>query len=88
VTCYNGHEVKVDCGAAGMTCATSEPAGRTVGACVPPVAAGVTPCDPSAPARCDGATIKYCEAGQPRSFLCKALGFNKCVNGASGAHCG
>jgi hypothetical protein len=87
VSCYNGHEVRVECGAAGMTCATTEAANRTVGACVPAAPTGAA-CDAAAPARCDGGSIKYCAAGTPRSFLCKTLGFNRCVGGASGAHCG
>jgi len=86
VSCYNGHEVRVECGAAGMTCATSQTGGRTVGACVAPAVTGAT-CDPSAAARCDGATVRYCAAGQPRSFLCRTLGFSRCVSGAGGAHC-
>ena len=91
VSCYNGHEVSVECGAAGMTCAPSAapgatPDGRTVGSCVAAAPAGAA-CDPNAPPRCEGATLRYCSAGQPRSFLCKTLGFNRCATTASGARC-
>jgi len=91
VTCYNGHEVRVDCAAASMSCATVAPSGQAVGVCVapPPAATGAsTTCSGTAPARCDGATLRYCFAGQARSFLCKTLGFNRCISDASGARCG
>ncbi len=88
VSCYNGHEVRVECAAGGMTCATTDAGGRVVGSCVAPAPATGAACDPNAPARCDGGTLRYCAAGRPRSFLCKTLGFNRCVGGASGAHCG
>ncbi len=91
VSCYNGHEVRVECGAAGLSCGTTDSqASRTVGACVAPapVAPGPGACDPGAPARCDGATLRYCFAGQPRSVLCKALGFNRCIAGGGWARCG
>ena len=87
VGCFNGHEVRVDCAAGGMTCSPS-PGTTPVGACVaspPPPAGGG--CDPSEKARCDGANVKYCFAGKPRSFFCKPLGFNKCDAGARGARC-
>jgi len=85
VGCFNGHEVRVDCAAAGMTCSPA-PGTTPVGACVsaPPPVGG---CDPSEKARCDGANIKYCFAGKQRSYFCKALGFNKCDGGKSGVHC-
>jgi hypothetical protein len=87
VSCYNGHEARVQCGAAGMTCATGNEGGRIVGSCAATPAA--TSCDSNAPARCDGATLRYCAAGQPRALLCKALGFNRCVSGGpTGARCG
>jgi hypothetical protein len=78
VGCFNGHEVRVDCAAAGLTCNT-QPGGQPVGVCAtpPPPLGG---CDPNERARCDGASIKYCYAGRPRSYFCKALGFNKCDN--------
>ena len=37
--------------------------------------------------RCDGANIKYCVAGKPRSHFCKAMGFNKCDSSHNGPHC-
>jgi len=86
VGCLNGHQVRVDCGEAGLQCNPS-PGGTTVGSCVatpPPVGA----CDPGERPRCDGANIKYCYAGKPRSYFCKALGFDKCTSGRSGVRCG
>jgi len=85
VGCINGHEVRVDCGGAGLGC-PSAPGATSVGACVaapPPLGA----CDPNDKPRCDGASIKYCYAGRSRSYFCKALGFNRCENGKSGVHC-
>ncbi len=86
VGCVSGHEARVDCGAAGMTCSATDVAGRSVGACVtkgpPPT------CDASAPARCDGARVRYCGGGHPRSFLCRTLGFSRCVSDSGGARCG
>jgi hypothetical protein len=84
VGCVNGHEVRVDCASAGLVCGTSD-AGAPVGACVaPPSPSG---CDPSAKAKCDGASIDYCFAGKSRSYFCKALGFSRCDVGASGPRC-
>jgi len=85
VGCFNGHEVRIDCPGAGLTC---PPAAGTmpVGACVAtPPASGA--CDVNAAARCDTASIKYCYAGKPRSYFCKALGFNKCEINSKGARC-
>jgi len=85
VGCFNGHEVRVDCAAAGLTCAPT-PGGTPVGACVsPPLAVGG--CDSSQTPRCDGANIRYCVAGKPRSHFCKATGFNKCDSSHNGPHC-
>ena len=91
VSCYDGHEVRVECAAAGMSCNPTDQGVRAVGACTAPTPAPVPgggPCDANARARCDGATLRYCSAGRPRSFPCKALGFNRCVSDASGARCG
>jgi hypothetical protein len=75
--CYNGHEVKVDCGAAGMTCA-STPGNTPVGACFSPAPPPTDACDLGDRGKCDGANIKYCYAGKPRSYPCKSLGFGRC----------
>jgi len=76
VGCFNGHEVRVDCAAAGLVC-NATPGSTSVGACVmPPQPAGA--CDPNDKPRCDGASVKYCYNGKPRSYFCKALGFNRC----------
>lgn len=85
VGCFNGHEVRVDCAAAGMTCSGGAGA-IPVGACMAtPPASGA--CDVNAPARCDGASVKYCANGKPRSYFCKALGFNRCDASNKGARC-
>jgi hypothetical protein len=80
VSCYAGHEVRVECGAAGLECPAS-PGAATLGACMSP-APTTGACDSQAAARCDGANIKYCNLGKPRSYLCKSLGFSRC--GAAG----
>jgi hypothetical protein len=84
IGCFNGHEVRVDCANAGLSCALA-PGSVPVGACVstPPTTGA---CNPGAQARCDGANIKYCLRGTPRSYFCKALGFTTC-DGAKGARC-
>jgi hypothetical protein len=82
VGCWHGHEVYVDCGKAGMTCSSSP----TLGACtMKPPAEGS--CDPSSAARCDGATLKWCAWGKPRSYLCKSMGLSKCVTDDKGSRC-
>lgn len=76
VGCFNGHEVRIDCAAAGLTCVPGT-GSSPVGACsqpAPPAGA----CDPNDKPRCDGASVKYCFNGKPRSYFCKALGFNRC----------
>jgi len=82
VACYAGHEVRVDCGAAGLDCAPA-PGALAIGACVSPASAAVA-CDSQAAARCDGATIRYCNLGKSRSYPCKALGFSRCGAVAAG----
>jgi hypothetical protein len=87
IGCEHGHEVRVDCGAAGLTC-NSVPGAVPVGSCMaPPPANAGDKCDPKDPPRCDGATIKYCFAGRKRSYLCRTLGFDKCVKEGNTAHC-
>jgi hypothetical protein len=85
VGCLNGHEVRVDCGAAHLRC-TPEPGAVPVGSCVSPPA-GSDACSPTDKARCNGGDIDYCYAGRARSYSCKALGFGKCDVGKKGAHC-
>jgi hypothetical protein len=85
VGCFNGHEVRVDCNAASLECAAGI-GSTTVGACASsPATTGA--CDPGAPARCDGANVKYCFAGKPRSYLCKSLGMSRCASDARGPRC-
>lgn len=84
VGCFNGHEVKVDCAsAAGLACSAGGGGGTPVGACLAPAPASGSACDSGDSAKCDGASIKYCYAGKPRSYFCKALGFSKCESGKS-----
>jgi hypothetical protein len=86
VGCYDGHEVRVDCSAAGLTCAFSAGA-TTVGACYSPAPPPTDGCDPGDRGKCEGATVKYCYAGRPRVYPCKALGFNRCETLSSGVRC-
>jgi hypothetical protein len=85
VDCFNGHEVRVDCAAAGLQCPAAA-GSSTIGACASaPATTGA--CDPGVAARCDGASVKYCFAGRPRSYLCKSLGSSRCVSDSRGARC-
>lgn len=86
VACWRGHEVRVDCAAAGLACATGGEASSTMGACVVP-APSEGACDPKAPARCDGATMRWCAWGKPRAYLCKSMGLSRCVADDKGARC-
>ena len=86
VGCYDGHEVRVECGAAGLTCSSS--AGSTpIGACYSPAPPPADACDMADHGKCDGASVKYCYAGTPRVYPCKALGFNRCEAQGAGVHC-
>jgi hypothetical protein len=80
VTCLRGHEVRVDCGAAGLACGGQ---GAVVGACRTKDPAACT----EGPARCDGGNIRYCVAGRARSYNCRALGLARCVATPNGARC-
>jgi hypothetical protein len=85
IGCVNGHEVRVNCGSAGLACSPTDDSMR-VGACVEPD--GATPrCDPSAAAKCSGPNIEYCFAGKSRAYYCKALGFSTCEMAPAGARC-
>lgn len=90
VGCWHGHEVRVDCGKAGMTCGSSGSSGAsggsTVGACTMKAPAEGA-CDPASAPRCDGATLKWCAWGKPRSYLCKSMGLSKCVTDDKGSRC-
>jgi hypothetical protein len=85
VGCFNGHEVRVDCDAGGMSCLRS-PAAVSVGACSARLPSSGA-CDPSGKAVCDGQNIRYCQAGRLRSYSCNALGFHRCRVEKSGARC-
>jgi hypothetical protein len=86
VGCVSGHEVKVDCGAAGLSC--KQAAGSIpVGACYA-TPSDADKCDPKDAAKCDGATIRYCFAGKKRSYFCRTLGFNTCVKDGTAVRCG
>lgn len=83
VECLHGHEVRVDCAASGLACGGP---GTAVGACVAPVSASGA-CDTASPARCEGASIKYCASGRPRSYPCKSLAFSRCAADGTSARC-
>ncbi len=85
IGCHHGHQVRIDCAAGGLVCGGA--ASVPVGACAMPAPEKGEKCDPAAPARCEGSTLKYCAAGRPRSYPCKAVGFNRCVSDAKGARC-
>lgn len=93
IGCWHGHEVRIDCAARGLTCgAAAAPLDAGVGTVSPIGAcASVTPakatCDPAAPPRCDGATLRWCAWGQPRGYLCKSVGLSRCVADDKGARC-
>lgn len=80
VVCHYGHEARVDCASAGLTCGN----GTALGVCTAPKETG---CDPSSAPRCDGATLKWCAWGKPRSYLCKSMGLSRCVADDKGARC-
>lgn len=93
IGCHEGHEVRVDCGATGLVCGGS---GASIGICTsPPSAAsqsgardgGAEACT-STGSKCDGATIRWCAWGKPRSYLCKSMGLSRCVADDKGARCG
>ncbi len=81
ISCFNGHEVRVDCGAAGLSCDTN-PNSPTVGACVVSSAT----CKGDDGAKCDGNAIKYCANGRQRSYPCSAL-FTTCKKDGATVHC-
>ncbi len=86
VGCVNWHEVRVDCAAASLVCNQSASSGAPVGACVaPPPATGA--CDPNDKPKCEEGTIKYCAAGRPRLYSCKASGFGRCDISKNGIRC-
>jgi hypothetical protein len=85
VGCLNGHEVRVECAAAGLQCAPS-PGTIAVGSCMS-VPTETAACGPTEKAKCDGSDIHYCYASRARSYSCKALGFNKCESGKRGTRC-
>ena len=99
VGCWHGHEVRVDCAARGLSCGAGTAlldagggAGSAVGACAIPPSRSVdggagASCDPTSAPRCDGATLRYCAWGQPRAYLCKSVGLQRCVVDDKGARC-
>lgn len=93
VACYHGHEVRIDCGARGLTCGPSTRGLDAGGGIVAPIGAcaAVAPaahaCDPAAPPRCEGATLRWCAWGQPRGYLCKSVGLQRCIADDKGARC-
>jgi hypothetical protein len=86
VGCFNGHEVRVDCNSASLTCRPA-PGATPVGACVAPAPPVTDSCNTGERARCEDGNVKYCFAGAPRSFSCRAAGFARCESGKNGARC-
>lgn len=84
VGCFNGHEVRIRCDAAGLSCEPS-PGTTPVGACAAPPSPDR--CDASDKARCEGDGIRYCSAGRWRSYACKSAGFHRCDPGRNGVRC-
>lgn len=87
VGCWHGHEVRVDCATAKMTCGgPAAPPASIIGSCMTsPSARGA--CDPSSAPRCDGSTLRWCAWGQPRAYLCKSMGLSRCVTDDKGSRC-
>lgn len=85
VGCLDGHEVRVLCDTAKMSCALPNDDDK-IGVCAAEAAAGPA-CDKNARARCVGNNIEYCVKGHKRTFLCKTFGFNRCVMGSTGPTC-
>jgi hypothetical protein len=93
IACWHGHEVRIDCAGGGLACRAGTAALDAGGAAFAPVGACVAPapasgeCDASASPRCEGATLKWCAYGRPRSYLCKSVGLQRCVSDKAGARC-
>jgi hypothetical protein len=85
VGCHNGHEVRVDCAAAGLVCERAI-GDAPIGACFARASAEGG-CERTDTPRCEGATIRYCYAGKTRSYSCKAAGFNGCTATKAGVRC-
>lgn len=83
IGCQDGHEVKVLCDAAKMSCALPNDPNK-IGLCAPEVSG--PKCNNDL-ARCVGNNIEYCVQGMKRTFLCKTFGFNRCVADATGPRC-
>jgi hypothetical protein len=86
VGCYDGHETRVNCAAATMTCAApaTGASAAAVGACFAAPPASGDACDPADRGKCELANVKYCHAGTARSYSCKSLGFSRCEALSSG----
>ena len=93
VACWHGHEVRIDCAARGLVCGAGTAGLDAGGGIVTPVGvcAAIVPakgaCDPAAPPRCEGATLRWCAGGQARGYLCKSVGLSRCVADDKGARC-
>lgn len=85
IGCVDGHEVKVLCDAAKMSCALPNDDDK-IGVCSMEEASAAK-CDAKAAPRCVGNSIEYCIRGHKRTFLCKTFGFERCEMGPSGPRC-
>jgi hypothetical protein len=93
--------VRIDCGARGLACGAGtgalDASGgglASIGGCaIAPARPSGTDagpsgtCDPAAPSRCDGASVRWCAWGQSRSYLCKSVGLQRCIADDKGARC-
>ena len=85
VGCYNGHEVRVDCAAAGLACSNT-PGSTPIGACVAPAPSEKCNFDKPSCGGAGNAYVQYCYAGKPRSYFCKPR-FNKCDKSNGNVKC-
>lgn len=85
VVCHDGHEVRVDCDAAGLDCEPSAANAERVGECF--VSPSRDACDSSSKTTCDGSTISACVHGKKTAFSCKAINLSRCEHSANGIRC-
>jgi hypothetical protein len=83
VRCLEGREVRVDCAAAGMNCRVAGDA-TVVGDCEAPVPRRGRECRDDDEPWCAHDHIRYCFAGEMRSFACADAALDRCskVDGA------
>ncbi len=90
VVCHDGHEVRVDCEAAGLDCEAKPTRAlissvEKVGECFSRQVND--PCDGATKTSCDGSTITSCVRGKKTTFACKAINLSRCEHSATGVRC-